>query len=149
VRGVAEILHSERRRGWSKKPFLCTPAMNYRSSRLSVLAPLALFSVALAQVRIVVAHDEWTLSNSGFSATPASTAQFARNVADGFTGGQPGNFRVWSNDFGLTGSQLSPTMTGAGHAWTVATNGTSTSRRSISTTRCSSESALRASTPAR
>jgi hypothetical protein len=91
---------------------------------LSLLAPLALSAAALAQGRIVVAHDEWTLSNNGFNAAPASTAQFARNVADWFTGGLPGNFRVWSSDFGFTGALLSQTMTGAGHTWTVATNGT-------------------------
>lgn len=90
----------------------------------ALLAPLALSAASLAQGRVVVAHDEWTLSNNGFAAAPASTAPFALNVADGFTGGQPGNLRVCSSDFGLAGSQASQAMTGAGHNGTVATSGT-------------------------
>lgn len=68
--------------------------------------------------RIVVNHDEWTLSNFGFSFTP-DAAQFARNVACWFTGGAPGDFLVYSDNFGLTGSPLAGTMTGAGHTWSV------------------------------
>jgi hypothetical protein len=77
-----------------------------------------LLSPASAQGRIVVAHDEWTLSNGGFGSAP-STAQFVRNVADWFTGGAPGNFLARSSNFGLTESSLAQTMTAAGHAWTV------------------------------
>lgn len=97
--------------------------MNPSRRSLRILAPLLLCASAAAQGRIVVAHDEWTLSNQGFADAP-DTGQFARNVADWFTGGQPGSFRVWSNDFGLTGSMLAQTMTGAGHAWSISTTGT-------------------------
>ena len=99
------------------KHSLCTFAVT--------LASIALLdSTALAGGRIVVAHDEWTLSNSGFAQAPAATAQFVQNVANWFTGGQPGSFRAWSSDFGLTGSTLAQTMTNAGHSWTVSTAGT-------------------------
>ncbi len=68
--------------------------------------------------KIVVNHDEWTLSNVGFALAP-DAAQFARNVASWFTGGTPGNFLVYSNNFGLVGSSLANTMTAAGHSWTI------------------------------
>lgn len=45
--------------------------------------------------RIVVNHDEWTLSNAGFNRS-ANAAAFARNVAQWFTGGQPGDFLAYS-----------------------------------------------------
>jgi hypothetical protein len=70
--------------------------------------------------KIVVAHDEWTLSNTGFASAP-DARQFALNVASWFTGGAPGNFLVYSANFGLTESQLASTMNGAGHTWTVST----------------------------
>ncbi len=89
-----------------------------------VLAGLGFSAPTSAQGRIFVAHDEWTLSDNGFAANSASTQQFVRNVADWFTGGQPGAFRVWSNDFGFTGGQLGQVMTTAGHTWTVSTSGT-------------------------
>ena len=90
---------------------------------LAAASALTLSALSFAQGRIVVAHDEWTLSNNGFQQGP-DAAQFARNVAGWFTGGQPGHFRVWSDDFGLIGSALSQTMTAVGHTWTVSTAGT-------------------------
>lgn len=71
--------------------------------------------------KIVLANDEWTLSNSGFSSTN-DPAMFATNVANWFTGGGTGDFLVFSNNFGLTGSNLSLAMTSAGNTWTVTTN---------------------------
>jgi hypothetical protein len=70
--------------------------------------------------RIIVAHDEVTLSNTGFSLAP-DASQFALNVASWFTGSTAGNFLVFSTNFGLTESQLASTMTSAGHSWTVST----------------------------
>ena len=90
---------------------------------LASASALTLSALSFAQGRIVIAHDEWTLSNNGFQPGP-DAAQFARNVAGWFTGGQPGHFRVWSGDFGLTESALSQTMTAAGHTWTISTLGT-------------------------
>lgn len=70
--------------------------------------------------RIVVANDEWTLSNAGFSG-PNDPATFVLNVATWFNGGGPGDFHAYSTNFGLTQSSLSSTMTGAGHTWTMGT----------------------------
>jgi hypothetical protein len=67
---------------------------------------------------IVVNHDEWTFSNTGFSQA-ANTGTFALNVANFFSGGGAGNFLVLSNNFGLTQSALMTTMTGASHSWTI------------------------------
>jgi choice-of-anchor A domain-containing protein len=71
--------------------------------------------------RIVVNHDEWTLSNSGF-AQNGNAAAFARNVAQWFTGGRPGRFLAYSTNFGLTESTLASVMRAAGHTWTVSTS---------------------------
>lgn len=71
---------------------------------------------------LLVNHDEWTLSNSGFSIAPAgSAAAFAENVGELFAAGGSGNFLAYSANFGLTGSSIATTMTGAGHTWTVST----------------------------
>jgi hypothetical protein len=74
--------------------------------------------------KIVVNNDEWPLSDEGFPPNQdTDAAQFARNVASWFTGGEPGDFLVYSTPFalntGLTGAQLESTMTTAGHTWTV------------------------------
>lgn len=82
--------------------------------------------------RIVLANDEWTLSNSGYT-SPNDPAQFALNVADWFTGGGSGSFLAFSNNFGLTGSSLAGTMTGAGHSWTVTTLATQFTLANLST----------------
>ena len=78
---------------------------------------------AWAQGKIVVANDEWTLSNSGYSNAPDAD-RFAQNVANRFTGGRSGNFLAYTNSFGLTSTQLANTMRNAGHTWTVSTAGT-------------------------
>lgn len=83
----------------------------------------ALSTQARAQGRIVVNHDEWTLSNQAWYASPA---QFALNVAAWFTGGSPGNFLVRSSNFGLTGTNLASTMQSAGHSWTINPSGPET-----------------------
>ena len=81
---------------------------------------------ALAQVepvpagKILVANDEWTLSNVGFEAGPDASV-FATNIASWFTNGRPGVFLVYSNHFGLTQDSLAAVMTRAGHTWTVST----------------------------
>jgi len=72
--------------------------------------------------RIVANHDEWTLSDVGFSNQPTNAAKFALNIADWFTeidGEDSGNFLVYSSNFGLVQTQLANTMTGAGHTWTI------------------------------
>ncbi len=72
--------------------------------------------------KIVVNHDEWPLGDFSYSvSTPGSVDRFVRNVAGWFTGGGPGNFLAYSNNFGLTGTSLAATMAAAGHTWTVST----------------------------
>jgi len=91
---------------------------------LRTTALLALLSApTLAQGRIVVAHDEWTFTTQGFTNAP-DAGVFAQNVASWFHGGQPGSFRAWSGNMGVTSTQLATTMTAAGHTWTVSTQGT-------------------------
>lgn len=71
--------------------------------------------------RIVVNHDEWTLSDTGFSNAPDASV-FAQNIGDFFTPNNgPGNFLVYSSNFGLTGNSLRTTMETAGHTWNVDT----------------------------
>lgn len=71
--------------------------------------------------RIVVANDEWTLSNTGFStAGGANAANFVSSVSTWFTGGATGNnFLAYTNNFGFTQSSLNAAM--AGNSWTVST----------------------------
>lgn len=71
--------------------------------------------------RVVVANDEWTLSNTGF-ANASDTATFVTNVASLFADGSTGDFLVYSDTFGLTESSLSNTMITAGHTWSISTN---------------------------
>jgi hypothetical protein len=91
-----------------------------RGLKLSVLIGALLFATPSAHAtgKIVVAHDEWALSDWGFYYAP-SAQRFALNIAGFFTGGQPGRFLVYSSNWGLTGERLASTMRGAGHEWTV------------------------------
>jgi hypothetical protein len=90
---------------------------------LAVMALVFIFALSAiipAQAgKIVVTNDEWTLSNTGFSGLN-DPGQFALNVANWFTG-SAGNFLVYSNNFGLTGSSLATVMTNAGYGWTFST----------------------------
>jgi hypothetical protein len=93
-----------------------------RAPCASFLAFLFLAGPFLSTVhasKIVLANDEWTLSNRGFSGVN-DPGQFALNVAAWFHGSATGgHFLVYSSVFGLTESSLRETMTGAGHTWTV------------------------------
>jgi hypothetical protein len=71
---------------------------------------------------IIVNHDEWTLSNSGFSnAGAANAATFVNNTANLFAGGLGGNFLIYSNNFGLTQSSFLNTLD-VNHDHDVTTN---------------------------
>jgi hypothetical protein len=98
---------------------LRTPTMQ-KTIRLWALAVAMVLAATSAHAagRIVVAHDEWPLSESGFDYS-ADAAQFARNIATFFTGGQPGRFLVYSPNWGLTGNSLATTMSNAGHEWII------------------------------
>ena len=65
---------------------------------------------------IVVSHDEWTLSNAGFTNSPG-TATFVANLVSEFGP----TIHAYSTNFGLTGSALSAAMTDAGATYTVGT----------------------------
>ena len=100
----------------------------YRVKRIMMcIIIISLFSFILisnAQAgKIVLANDEWTLSNTGFSGLNDGAA-FAENIASWFDGGSPGNFLVYSSNLGLSGptaSSLSDTMASTGNTWTVST----------------------------
>jgi hypothetical protein len=89
---------------------------------LVVCACLMLGQPVGASGTLVLSHDEWPLSATGFSKAP-DAATFARNMASWFTGGKTGRFLVYSENFGLAGaSPLCPTLIGAGHTCTIDTS---------------------------
>ncbi len=71
--------------------------------------------------KIFVNHDEWTISNTGFSSAP-DTGLFVQNLTNWFTGGTSGNFLAYSTNFCLTESTLANFMVTHGHTWTVNTS---------------------------
>ena len=85
-----------------------------------IIATLLLSIVANSALagRIVVNHDEWTLSDTGFAQSPGA-AVFTDNVAQFFSGGGPGNFHAYSNNFGLTQSSLATAFSNAGHSYST------------------------------
>jgi hypothetical protein len=93
-----------------------------------VFLALALLAVIAAPVSagvIVVNHDEWTLSNTGFSNAGGTNAQtFTLNLADFLNvDGGAGNFLIYSSNFGLTQSSFLNTLTGSGYGVTVDSTG--------------------------
>jgi hypothetical protein len=89
--------------------------------RSSAWIRASLFAAALATGQaatagtVILNHDEWTLSNHGFAAAPASTTAFAQNLAAEMNGdGGTCNLLVYSDNFGLLGSSLNAALTGAG-----------------------------------
>lgn len=88
-------------------------------------AALALTASLASADRIIVNNDEWTFTNYGFSAA-AGTDEFAINVANWLTAGTGGqDILILSQNFGLVGSALSSTLTGAGYNVTLNTTGAS------------------------
>jgi len=85
-------------------------------------AALAVLSGAAHGGRIVVNHDEWTLSNTGFANTPGNAEQFVSNLA-GFMNIDGGAFSVliFSDNFGLTQSSFLNHLTGPVGASVLAT----------------------------
>ncbi|MBL8763148.1 MAG: hypothetical protein JNM07_02630 [Phycisphaerae bacterium] len=76
----------------------------------------AMTASAWAQGKVVAVGDEWMVSDSAFFADPVNTTAFTLNVANLMTGGGPGNFLIYTNNFGLTGSSFASTL--AGHTLT-------------------------------
>jgi hypothetical protein len=72
---------------------------------------------------IVLNNDEWTLSTTGFgNSPPGSAANFVHNIANTFSGGGPGNFLIYSNNFGLNNSSLTGALTANGSSVSQSTN---------------------------
>lgn len=71
--------------------------------------------------RIVVASDDWPLSDRGFY-WPNKAGAFARNIAACFTGGKAGKFLAYSDHLGLNGGMLAGAMAGWGHTWVLDTS---------------------------
>ena len=70
--------------------------------------------------RIVLANDEWPLSNTGFSNSP-SVENYIQNIANLFADGGSGTFHAYSTNFGLTESSLAAAFSSAGHTLTTGT----------------------------
>ncbi|WP_324725975.1 Ig-like domain-containing protein [Actomonas aquatica] len=73
---------------------------------------------------IILNHDEWTLTEEGFAASPYA-GLFAQNMAHWFTGGRPGRFLAYTDtvpgsvDFAYTGDSLKAALEADGHEWVV------------------------------
>ena len=72
--------------------------------------------------KIIVAHDEWPLTDFGFGNAPEDANQFVENVTDFFSSGEKGKFLGYSNNFSITGTRLAEAFSQAGHSWTVSTS---------------------------
>jgi hypothetical protein len=77
---------------------------------------LSVGATAAAASTIVVAHDEWTLSDSGFASAPTTT-QFVTNLVNEFGTA----IHAYSSNFGLTGGALASAMAAAGATFTSGT----------------------------
>ncbi len=92
----------------------------------ALVAAAVLLSCASAPAlagRVVVNHDEWTWSDTGFSQAGGSNASnFAQNVVKFLdTDGTPGgNVLIYSNNFGF-GASFSAALSGAGYTPTFDT----------------------------
>lgn len=71
--------------------------------------------------KIVVNHDEWTLSGTGFSQQPVEAVRFANNLANWFAEDGSGNFLIYSTNFGLYNNPFINMLAAAGHSVTAST----------------------------
>ena len=107
----------------SSPSFLASVRSSSAGAAFAVAAVLAAVSGSAQAGRIVVNHDEWTWTDTGFSnAGGGNAATFAQNVAkfldtDGTAGG---NVLVYSNNFAFGGSFVSA-LGAAGYTATVNT----------------------------
>lgn len=89
------------------------------AATMVLLATALAVSPAFGAGKVVVAADEWPLSDYGYRFAP-DTERFAQNLAAFFTGSdRPGRFLVYSTNWGLGGDRLATTMRAAGHTWTL------------------------------
>jgi len=114
-----------------RKPLECPTnyrkkIMNNGPSKLLCTIILGMTCISLPALagRIVVNHDEWTLSNSGFTSAGApNVSTFVQNLVefldtDGTAGG---NVLIYSSNFGLTETSFQTALTGAGYTSTTNT----------------------------
>jgi len=103
--------------------FTASSSVRKAGAILGAAAMLACLSAPAQAGRIVVNHDEWTWSDSGFTAAGGSNAgNFAQNVVKFLdTDGTPGgNVLVYSNNFDF-GASFSAAITAAGYTPTFST----------------------------
>jgi hypothetical protein len=93
--------------------------INY-SIILSILVIIMQAASACAGT-VIVANDEWTLSDTGFGHAPEDTERFVNNIASVFTSGSHGVFHAYSNNFSYTGTRLPAALAAAGHTYTAGT----------------------------
>lgn len=76
----------------------------------------AVLSVPAFAGKIVVNHDEWTMSDG-----QPNAGLLAANIANWFSPGGPGAFLVYTTNFGLNNATFTGALTGSGHSVTVNT----------------------------
>lgn len=96
----------------------------------SISAALWLATPASAG-RIVLNHDEWTLSNRGFVAEGGinDPGVFINNVMHWFTGGGPAVVHAWSTNVIMIDTRLERALVDGGHTYTTGITGPFTLER--------------------
>ncbi len=84
----------------------------------SLIGAALLLPLSAQAGKIVVNHDEWTISNTGFSA-PNDPGVFMDNVVRWFTGGGVGTVHAYSDNFSYNQSSLATALGNAGHTYTT------------------------------
>lgn len=95
-----------------------------RRSFLRGIAALTLLTTAAAsaeaQGRILVNHDEWTLSGTGIGqAGAANVTNYTRNLASWLTGGMTGSVLIASGNFGFPAGSISSDLNSGGYSFTT------------------------------
>ncbi len=91
-------------------------------SGLFVVLFLCLSASKLYAGFIVVANDEWTLSDTGFTKAREDTEYFVRNIADLFAPDGNGAFHAYSDFFCYQGVRFGQTLAFLGHTYSVGTD---------------------------
>lgn len=102
-----------------------------RRSFIRGIAALTLLTSAAAtaeaQGRILVNHDEWTLSATGIAqAGAANVTNFTRNLASWLTGGTSGSVLIASGNFGFPAGSIGADLSSGGYTFTTTQDNTST-----------------------
>jgi len=81
-----------------------------------VCALCAILVAPASAGKIVVNHDEWTMSDG-----QPNAGLFAANIANWFSPGGPGSFLVYTNNFGVNNTTFLNALAAAGHSVSVNT----------------------------